>query len=149
MLFLIFEINGNTYAIDCTYVSRVLPFVRINPALNMPEMVAGLMNCMGKSVPVVDLTQVISNHPSEEKYNTRIVLFDYMSKQIGVILENFSETINCPLLDFIDMGVHLKEKPFLAGVKTVNGKEIKRINIEKLLQNLSKLVFSNNDLEVK
>jgi chemotaxis-related protein WspB len=56
MLFLLFQLGEERYALDTSHVAEVLPLVAITPIPQAPTGVAGLFNYRGAPVPAIDLS---------------------------------------------------------------------------------------------
>jgi chemotaxis-related protein WspB len=77
MLFLLFQLGDDRYALDTGRVAEVLPLVAITPIPKAPTGVAGLFNYHGAPVPAIDLSQLTMGRPARNRMNTRIVLVHY------------------------------------------------------------------------
>ena len=51
----IFRLEGQRYAVDLSQVERVVSMVAISPLPKTPAVVAGVINCRGSVVPVLDI----------------------------------------------------------------------------------------------
>ena len=63
MLFLLFHLGDDCYAIDASQVVEVLPLVNIKKMLRSPQGVFGTINYHGTFVPIVDLTEMALDSP--------------------------------------------------------------------------------------
>ena len=81
MLMLIFSVGDNLYTLDTAHVVEVIPRVNLRQLHQIPEYVAGLFNYRGAIVPVIDLCQLIQNHPSLSCLSTRIITVNYVEKE--------------------------------------------------------------------
>ena len=66
MLFLLFQLGDARFALAVDQVAEVLPLVRINPMPLAPAGVAGVFECRGALVPVVDACEVLLGRPEAE-----------------------------------------------------------------------------------
>ena len=64
MLFLMFRVGSDRYALDASRVVEVLPLVGLTKVLRAPAGVAGTLNYHGEFVPVVDVSTVIMGRPA-------------------------------------------------------------------------------------
>jgi len=80
MLFLLFQLGENRYALDARQVAAVLPFVAIVQIPQAPPAVSGIFNYRGAPVPVIDLSQVLLGRAALRRFHTRIVLVNYSSE---------------------------------------------------------------------
>jgi chemotaxis-related protein WspB len=77
MLFLVFELGNDRYALDVRQVAAVLPLVGVKRIPRAPQAVNGLFNYRGTPVPVLDLSQWTLGRPSARRLTTRMMLVHY------------------------------------------------------------------------
>lgn len=138
MLMLILSVGDNLYALDTAHVVEVIPRVNLRQLHQVPEYVAGLFNYRGAIVPVIDLCQLIQNHPSRSYLSTRIIMVNYVGKDntkrwLGLMAERVTETLNKPDKDLVDTEVVLNEAPYLGEMMMDEKGMIQRIRLEYLL----------------
>lgn len=138
MLFLLFQIGEDRYALEAKQVLEVLPLVHLKRIPRAPASVAGVFNYHGASVPLIGLTELALGRPSAARMSTRIILTHYLpesgTKQlIGLLAEQVIETIQRPESDFVDSGVAATDSPYLGFVATDKRGIIQRIDIQRLL----------------
>ncbi|MBV8567623.1 MAG: chemotaxis protein CheW [Methylobacteriaceae bacterium] len=105
MLFLLFRLGDDCYALDCARVVEILPLLAIKKMLQAPPGIAGMLNYHGSLVPIVDLSEVALGRPAEARLSTRIVLARHGEEGreptlFGMIAENATETLRCEPADF-------------------------------------------------
>ena len=74
MLFLLFQLGRERYALEAGQVAAVLPLLSIKEIPQAPPAVAGLCNYRGRPVPVIDLSELTLGRPAQSRLSTRIVL---------------------------------------------------------------------------
>jgi len=74
MLLVMFKAAGARHAIPARDVEEIAPLVRLAPLPGAPDYLAGLMNHRGASLPVADLTFLLTGRPSRCFASTRIVI---------------------------------------------------------------------------
>jgi chemotaxis-related protein WspB len=121
MLFLVFQLGPDRYALDTGTVAEVLPLVGITEIPQAPPGVAGLVNYHGAPVPVIDLSQLTMGRPAERRLNTRIVLVRYPDRNgaprlLGLIAERATETVRIDAADFVASGLTNDRAPYLGPV---------------------------------
>jgi chemotaxis-related protein WspB len=147
MLFLLFQIGEDRYALEARQVLEVLPLVRFKRIPRAPSSVAGIFDYHGTSMPLIDLTDLALGKPSPAKMSTRIILTNYVLESgekhlIGLLAEQVMETIERPESDFVDSGVAATDAPYLGSVAVENGRIIQRIDLSRLLpQSLREQLF--------
>jgi chemotaxis-related protein WspB len=138
MLFLVFQIGKDAYAIDVGQVAQVLPLVHYKQIPHAPTGLAGLFNYHGTIVPLIDLTELALGRRSEAKMSTRIILANYERESgerrfIGLLAEQVMETLRRERTDFADPGMSTTISPYLGPITTDNGRIIQQIEINRLL----------------
>ena len=138
MLFLIFQLAADRYAIDAADVVEVLPLVNSKRIPHTPAGVAGIFDYHGAPVPLIDLAELTLGTPSQKWMSTRIVLINYRQgpgeKQlIGLLAEHATETLRRPEEAFQYSGVAVAGAPYLGPVLTDASGIIQRIEISELL----------------
>jgi len=140
MLFLLFQLGNDRYALDATRVVEVLPLVNLKIIPQAPRGVAGIFNYRGRPVPAIDLSELTLGKSAEEKLSTRIILLDYLadddqSHLIGLIAEHATEMIRRNKTDFTDAGLKLPGVPFLGATLADERGVVQLIHDQKLLSN--------------
>jgi chemotaxis-related protein WspB len=138
MLFLLFQLGEDRYALDTGRVVEVLPLVAITPIPKAPAGVAGLFNYHGAPVPAIDLSQLTMGRPARNRLNTRIVLVHYPDGRgkthlLGLIAEKVTETVRRDPADFVASGVTSDRAPYLGPVATDARGVMQWIDVEWLL----------------
>jgi chemotaxis-related protein WspB len=138
MLFLIFQLAADRYAIDAADVVEVLPLVNSKRIPHTPAGVAGIFDYHGAPVPLIDLAELTLGTPSQKWMSTRIVLINYRQRSgeaqlLGFLAEHATETLRRPEEDFKDSGVTVPGAPYLGPVLIDASGIIQRIDIRKLL----------------
>jgi len=138
MLFLLFQLGEDRYALDTGRVVEVLPLVGITPIPKAPAGVAGLFNYRGAPVPAIDLSQLTMARPARSRLNTRIVLVHYpdgrgKTRLLGLIAEKVTETVRRDPADFVASGVTTDRAPYLGPVATDARGVMQWIDVEWLL----------------
>jgi chemotaxis-related protein WspB len=121
MLFLLFELGKDRYALDVRQIAAVLPLVGIKQIPKAPQAMNGLFNYRGAAVPVIDLSQLTLGRPSARRLSTRMVLVHYPDKSgqthlLGLIAERATETARHEASDFVASGITNAGAPYLGPV---------------------------------
>src|SRR4051812_9926135 len=98
MLFVLFQVGNDQYAIPASRVIEVLPLVHFKRIPQSPPGVAGAFNYRGTAVPVVDLNEMLLGRPAAERLSTRVLLVRYPMETareniLGLIAERATETL--------------------------------------------------------
>lgn len=123
MLFLVFCIGNERYALAATDVVEVLPRMPLKPIARAPSWVAGVFAWRGAVVPVIDLCRLTFGHPAETRTSTRLVLVHYRpggqqaEHVLGLILEQATDTLRCDPQQFQPYGLDNRHAPYLGPVR--------------------------------
>jgi chemotaxis-related protein WspB len=148
MLFLLFQLDRDRYALEVSRVVEVLPLLEFKRLPQAPKGVAGVFNYRGRPVPAVDLSELTLGQPAAERMSTRIVIVNYRgsdgtSHLLGLVAENATETIRKERRDFVDPGVKIGAAPYLGPVlMDTQGPPIQWLHEEHLLSEpIERLLF--------
>ncbi len=147
MLFLLFKIGQDRYALPASQMVEVVPLVNLKNIPQAPPGVAGLFSYHGQPVPVLDLSELATGKVAEARVSTRIILVYYPGAAgekhiLGLMAEQISETIRRGKTDFLAPGLAVKTAPYLGAVLMDNRGIIQCVEVEKLLsESLRELLF--------
>jgi chemotaxis-related protein WspB len=138
MLFLLFRLGSDRYAIDASQIVEILPLISIKKVLRSPPGIAGTINYRGAFVPVIDLTELTLSHPAPSRLSTRIILVrccedDGTLRLLGLIAENATEIAQCEPNDFVPSGITNELAPYLGPIAMGPHGLMQRIEVNKLL----------------
>lgn len=74
MLYLLFQLGHDRYALPARDVVEVLPYLALPPIPRAAPGVAGLCNYRGRLVPVLDLCVLLCDRPARAVLSTRIII---------------------------------------------------------------------------
>ncbi len=133
-LYLQFRIKDQRFALSVHEVIEVLPRQPLKPIAQAPAWVAGILAHRGALVPVVDLAALSFGQPAAQRTSTRLVLVHYRGGlQLGLILEQASETLRCHPDEFQPYGVDSGAAPYLGPVRQDQQGLLQRIEVNDLL----------------
>ena len=138
MLFLLFELGQDRYALDVQQVAEVLPLVGITPIPQAPPAVAGIVSYRGAPVPVIDVSQLTLGRPAERRLSTRIVLVHYpdtegRARLLGLIAERATQMVRREETDFVASGITSEGASYLGPVATDARGIVQRLDAQTLL----------------
>jgi chemotaxis-related protein WspB len=138
MLFILFEIGRDRYALSARSIIEVLPLMNLKRVPCAPVGVAGVFNYRGTPVPVVDLNEMMLGEPAARRLSTRIILVIYPldalhPRALGLIAEHATNMIQRSLQDFTEAGVESDSARYLGRVTNDTGGLIQWIEVERLL----------------
>lgn len=138
MLFILFELGTDRYALDAGQVAEVLPLTRIKQVPQAPAGVAGVLNYRGAPVPVIDLSEMMLGRPAQRRLSTRIILARYPeaggdTRLLGLIAEKATESMRREAADFVASGVTNEEAAYLGPVASDGHGLVQWIEVKNLL----------------
>jgi chemotaxis-related protein WspB len=138
MLFLLFQLGADRYALPAGEVTEVLPLVALKSLPGAPLGVAGLIDYRGTAVPVVDLSALTLGRPAAQRVSTRVLMVKYPlardeTRLLGLIAEKATETMARQPEDFKPTGVTSESTRYLGPVAHDPRGLIQRIEIDALL----------------
>ena len=138
MLFLLFQIGRDRYALEASQIVEIVPLVTLKKIPQAPRGVAGIFNYHGVLVPVIDLSELATGQPAAPRLSTRFILVNYpMDAEkrhvLALMAEMATETIHIDPAMFKDGGVAMPEAPFLGPVAKDGRGLIQRIEVKELL----------------
>ena len=136
MLFLLFQLGEDRYAIEATAVVEVLPIVQMKAIPQAPTGIAGLINYRGTPVPVVDLCAWALQRPAQRRMSTRLIVVqaEGAPRHLALLAEQATDSVRLEPSQFVPSGVTTAEARYLGPVATdANGKLIQRVELAKLL----------------
>ena len=138
MLFLVFELDGDRYALDVNQLIEVLPLVNLKPLARAPPGIAGLFDYHGLPIPAVDLSELIVERAATRRLSTRMLVVKYPGTgaaphALGLIAEKATSTVRLDPAMFHEVGVAVGETPYLGPVARDAQGLIQWLAIPKLL----------------
>lgn len=138
MLFLLFQIGRDRYALEAAQVALVLPLAQLKKVPGTPPWVQGLFNYNGQHVPVLDVSLLATGQAAAARLSTRLVLVHYTpagqaTQLLGLVVEKATDTLRCDPADFSHSGLSNEDAAYLGPVLRRDDGLIQRINVQDLL----------------
>ena len=138
MLFLLFQLGKDRYALEASRVVEVVPLLELKHLPQAPRGVAGIFNYRGRPVPAVDLCALTLGQPASERLSTRIIIVNYPDDRgtqhlLGLIAEHATEMLRKDVKDFVDSGVRLSGAPYLGPILMDDQSPVQWIYEQRLL----------------
>jgi len=147
MLFLLFRLGKERYALEASRVLEVLPLLNLRRLPQAPKGVAGVFNYRGTPVPAVDLSELTLGHPAKERLSTRIIVVNYVDAGgkhlVGLVAEEATETLRKEAAEFVPSGVNMRAAPYLGPVLMDNKGPVQWLREEGLFSEpIRQVLFS-------
>jgi chemotaxis-related protein WspB len=148
MLFLLFQVGQDRYALEARRVVEVVPLLAIKQLSQAPAGVAGIFNYRGRPVAAVDLSALALGRPAEDLLSTRIIIVNYPDEAgtkhlLGLVAEHATGLLRKHPRDFVDPGLKRGSSPHLGPMLMDGSGPIQWVQQERWLpQGVSKLLSS-------
>lgn len=150
MLFLLFKLDDDRYAIEADKVASVLPLVTAKKIPHAPAAIAGAFTHRGEAIPLIDLSRLTLGRAARRQLSTRIVVTNYSladgsTRKLGLIAEQVVETTRLAPDAFVASGVSNEEASYLGPVASDADGLIQWVKIEHLLpESVRDLLFQES-----
>ena len=137
MLALLFRIATERYAIRASSVLAVVPDVALRVAPGSPRGVAGILSYGDLLVPVIDLSQMLSEERAPVRLSTRIVMTYYQAgppgSLIGLRVEQVADAEDIPESALTDSPIRSRDAPWLGALARHRGELLQIVEVDRLL----------------
>ena len=138
MLFLVFHLGADRYALAASDVVEVLPMIALKQIPQAPRGVAGLLNYRGQPVPVLDLSLLALGRAAAQRVSTRLLITrardpEGVVKLVGLLVERATEALSREPAEFVAAGVESAGARYLGPVASDGRGFVQRIELDVLL----------------
>jgi chemotaxis-related protein WspB len=138
MLFVLFQIGGDRFALEATQVVEIIPLVALTRLPQAPAGVAGLFNYHGRPVIAVDLCKLAHREPAADQLSTRIIVVRYpaadgVSHLVGLVAEQATGLLRKEPGEFIHPGARTGTAAYLGPVFLDSKGPIQWVHEQRLL----------------
>ena len=154
MLFLLFQLGKDRYALEASRVVEVVPLLALKEVPQAPDSVAGMFNYRGRPVPVVDLCALTQGHPASERLSTRIIIVNHpdgsgTNHLLGLVAEHATETLRKDAKEFMDAELKIGAAPYLGPVLLDKKGIIQWVHEHRLLSEPMRNLLFSTPLEIE
>ena len=162
MLFLLFDLDGDRYALDATEIVEVLALTPTKAIPGAPAWVAGVMMRDGVPVPVIDVPRLALGRAARARSSTRLVLVRYdaapdpqdtaahagaASRVLGLIVERATQTRRIEAAQFTHSGIDTPHARWLGPVADDTLGPVQWVAVQHMLDDQVKaLLFPPQEL---
>lgn len=141
---LVFKADDQLYGLPVISVVRIIEMVTITPLPGAPEVIKGIINLHGKTVPVMDLRHRFNLPARSYGLHTPIILVDLISQDyiLGLIVDTVEDVLEVSVNDLEltetivpnELVAQITTRAaYLAGVAKVDRRLILVLNVQALL----------------
>jgi len=143
MLFLLFDLDGDRYALDAAEIVEVLALTPSKSIPGAPAWIAGVVERHGLPVPVIDVPQLALGRSARQLRSTRLVLVRYGAatavaepinqRLLGLIVEHATQTRRIERKQFVESGIATPHARWLGPVATDTGGLVQWVKVQEML----------------
>ena len=117
MLFIVFRLGQDRYALNARELLEILPLAQIKRIPHAPTGIAGLLDYHGVMLPVIDLSALALGQAAAERISTRMVVVEMENgRRFALIAERANEMLQREASDFTEATVTVDAAPYLGPV---------------------------------
>lgn len=138
MLLIIFHAGSQRYGLPSAEVSHVLPLAGLRAVPHAENGMAGLLSLHGDSVPVLDLSLLLTGKAAPSLLSTRIMLVrfpahDGVTRDLGLLAEHVTGTATIDPTKLTEPGYTPEHASYLGPVWQDAQGMIQIVKVEKLI----------------
>lgn len=99
MLYLLFNLGADHYALSADRIVQVLPASLPRRLRGAPPVISGAITYRRQNLPVIDLVKLETGYPAATRIGTRIIVTAISIAErpinVGLVLENATQTFRC------------------------------------------------------
>ncbi|AFQ51365.1 chemotaxis protein CheW [Burkholderia cepacia] len=144
-LFLMFELDGERYALDAADIDEVLPLAATKVVPGAPDWIAGLLMRGGQPLPVIDVPMLALGRRAHALRSTRLVMVRYRFGQadrervIGLIVERATQTLRIDRTAFRASGISTTRTRWLGRVANTPDGIVQQVSVSDLIDDVARL----------
>jgi chemotaxis-related protein WspB len=117
MLFIVFQLDQDRYALDARELLEILPLMQIKRLPQAPPGIAGILDYHGVTLPVIDLSELALGRKALERTSTRILVVEVANgRRLALIAERANEMLQREAGDFAETEVTVDAAPYLGPI---------------------------------
>jgi purine-binding chemotaxis protein CheW len=131
----LFDLASEHYAIDSSIVREIIRIQSITRVPGASNYVEGVTNLRGRVVPVLDLRKRLDLPVADRNKETRIVVVNVASHDVGLIVDGVSEVLRIPtsVIEPPAMIVTGEDADYVRGIAKLETKMVILLDLDKLL----------------
>jgi chemotaxis-related protein WspB len=138
MLFLLFKLDQDRYALPANQIVEILPLVAIKNIPRAPPGVVGAFNYRGAAVPAIDLCLLCLDRPARILLSTRLIIVRLPDEQdetrhLGLIAESATGLVRREAADFSSPARFTGSAAYLGRIAADTQGLVQEIEIRELL----------------
>jgi len=131
----VFDLASEHYGVDIADVREIMRMQTITRVPVAMIYIEGVINLRGKVLPVLDLRKRLGLHVGELTEESRIVVIDIDSGEVGVIVDSVTEVLRVPnaAIEAPSFMLSQDQSNYLRGIAKLSDRLIILLDLNKLL----------------
>ncbi len=145
----IFCLGEDHFAADVHAVERVLRYASPTPVPDTPAYIEGVLDYLGRVVPIVNLRRRLELEPREVRPETRTVVLNVSGEWIGLVVDSVTEvapfdqaSLSAPPKMFRGL-----TRDYVKGIVRLNGRLVIYLDVEHLLSSTERIALQSSGAE--
>lgn len=135
---LLFRLHGGQlYGINVFKVQEVIRCPKLTHVPNSKDIVRGIANMRGKTIPVIDLSMALGKPPVEDLSTAYIIIADYYRSVQGFLVTGVDRIVNMNWEEILPPPKGSGGAHYLTAVTNVEDKIVEIIDLEKVLHDIT------------
>ncbi|MGB2696105.1 MAG: chemotaxis protein CheW [Dehalococcoidia bacterium] len=132
----VFDLAREAFGIGIEHVREIIRLETITHVPNAPAHVEGVINLRGKVIPVVDLRRRLGLGEAEVTKESRIVVVEVDSEDVGMIVDAVTEVVRVAegAMEPASPAVATAESYYVQGIANLTDKLIILLDINRVLR---------------
>ena len=132
---IIFQLNEQSYGVDVQQVMSIEKLTNITEVPKTSDFIKGVINLRGEITPVIDLKERLQLGPTKYTENTRVLIVNFNSVQLGLIVDDATDVIDIDpaVVDKAPDLVGGIDKSFLKGVAKLEDNLLLLLDLDYVL----------------
>ena len=129
--------DEQVYGINVFKVQEVIRCPKLTHLPNSKDIVVGIANMRGKTIPVIDLSMALGKEPIEDQSQAYVIIADYYRSVQGFLVTGVDRIINMNWEDILPPPKGSGGAHYLTAVTNVEEKIVEIIDLEKVLHDIT------------
>ncbi|MBA4142980.1 MAG: purine-binding chemotaxis protein CheW [Nitrosospira sp.] len=131
--YVVFDLNGQRYALRLSLVDRVVRMVHITPLSGAPDIVLGAVNIAGRVVPIINLRQRFGLPKREIRLTDWLIFAQTERRPVALVADAVLDVVECYEPNLISAENILPGLKYLEGVMKYEDGLVLIHNLDKFL----------------
>jgi len=129
--------DDQIYGINVFKVQEVIRCPKLTHLPNSKDIVRGIANMRGKTIPVIDLSMALGNDPIEDQSAAYVIIADYYRSVQGFLVTGVDRIVNMNWEQILPPPKGSGGAHYLTAVTHVDDKIVEIIDLEKVLHDIT------------